>query len=103
MVIVFRVFVGCRLSDIFMYDIYIYSNHLSYFLSPWCEVGPEYPLMFGYGARWFCSELVVCGLRVGGVLDVSACGCSPHPQRLFRVLESASTPSSVRGSYVLNF
>jgi len=78
-------------------------NHLSYFLSPWCEVGPEYPLMFGYGARWFCSELVVCGLRVGGVLDVSACGCSPHPQRLFRVLESASTPSSVRGSYVLNF
>ena len=85
-------------------DIYIYSNHLSYFLSPVTDaIGPMYPLMFGYGPRWFCSELVVCGLRVGGVLDVCACRSSPHPQCLFRVLESASTPCSVRGACVLDF
>ena len=79
-------------------------NHLSYFLSPVTDaIGPMYPLMFGYGPRWFCSELVVCGLRVGGVLDVCACRSSPHPQCLFRVLESASTPCSVRGACVLDF
>lgn len=72
-------------------------NHLSYFTYPVnCkQITPYWPQRFNMRPKWFCSEIVIEALKHGNVLDQSI-HPSMHPEKLYSLLESSSTPDCVR-------
>jgi len=72
-------------------------NHLTYFTYPLkCNMAtPYWATRFGYKPRWFCSEIVTEALKAGNILDQNQIS-SIHPQELFTMLESSSTPTCAR-------
>lgn len=72
-------------------------NHLSYFTYPMnCQqVTPYWTTNLGMKPRWFCSEICVEALKAGGVLAKNT-HPSIHPEELFQILKSSSTPDCVR-------
>jgi len=75
-------------------------NHLSYFTYP-MKCSDKYSFSpytlesVGLKPRWFCSEICVEALKAGGVLD-DWVHPSMHPQQLFTLLETSTTPDCVR-------
>ncbi len=72
-------------------------NHLSYFTYPVnCkQVTPYWGRMFNMKPRWFCSEICVEALKAGGIFEKDM-HPSIHPQELYSILKTSSTPDCVR-------
>jgi hypothetical protein len=72
-------------------------NHLTYFTYPMnCQqVTPYWTTNLGMKPRWFCSEICVEALKAGGILDEKT-WASIHPENLYTMLKTNSTPDCVR-------
>jgi hypothetical protein len=74
-------------------------NHVGYFLQPvnkYLNITCNWPVNIGgYKPRYYCSEIVMEGLKAGGILDKTI-RSSIHPQEVFTLLEDATTRSCAR-------
>lgn len=66
-------------------------NHLGYFMywsGPFAPK-PTFYTWFGMSPRWYCSEIVIAALKVGGILDDSF-PTAEHPDRLYHFIKERS-------------
>ena len=66
-------------------------NHLGYFMY-WAGMFAPKPMFytyFGMSPRWYCSEIVIGALKIGGILD-DTFPSAEHPDRLYQYIKGKS-------------
>ena len=83
--------VGCRF------------NHLGYFLQPVMKIDHSWAQdWFGFGKRYYCSEIVVEALKAGGVFPQSM-RSQIHPETLYSILKDETTSACVKDVKKIQF
>lgn len=83
--------VGCRF------------NHVGYFLQPVVNINHSWPQdWFGFGNRYYCSEIVVEALKAGGVFPTSM-RSQIHPETLYSILKDETTGACVKDVKKIQF